>query len=43
MDQDERGNNYIETIKDFTPRKKQYIYSNYGSVSTGSFDDYIKY
>ena len=30
---DERGNNYIETIKDFTPRKKQYIYSNYGSVN----------
>ena len=36
---DERGNNYVETIKDFTPRKKQYIYSNYGSA-TGSFDDY---
>ena len=36
---DERGNPYVETIKDFTPRKKSYIYSSYGNA-TGSFDDY---
>ena len=36
---DEKGNPYVETIKDFTPRKKSYIYSSYGNA-TGSFDDY---
>lgn len=36
---DERGNPYVETIKNFTPRKKSYIYSSYGNA-TGSFDDY---
>ena len=36
---DERGNPLVEVIKNFTPRKKSYIYSSYGS-DTGSFDDY---
>lgn len=36
---DERGNPLVEVIKNFTPRKKSYIYSSYGNA-TGSFDDY---
>ena len=36
---DNNGNPFIETIKDFTPRKKSHIYSQYGNA-TGSFDDY---
>ena len=35
---DERGNNYIETIKDFTPRKNS-IFIVTMVASTGSFDD----
>ena len=36
---DERGNQRVETIKNFTPRKKQHIYSSYANA-TGSFNDY---
>ena len=36
---DSRGNRRVEKIVDFTPRKKQHIYSSYANA-TGSFDDY---
>ncbi len=36
---DENGNPFVETIKNFTPRKKEHIYSSYADA-TGSFNDY---